>query len=88
MDGVPLDIGEFIADVFGIIPQDDVVSLSLSSHNLNDAWFTPFSRKIGQLPALNALFLDHISSTQILLDLDCDVPQERVNPSTATYPAL
>jgi hypothetical protein len=86
--GVPSYIGEVIAGVFGIFPQDDVVSLSLSSHNLHDTLLTPFSRKIGQLPALNALFLNHISSTQNLLDLDCDVPQERVNPSMATYPAL
>jgi hypothetical protein len=65
-----------------------VVSLSLSSYDIKDTWFTPFSRKIGQLPALNALFLNYISSAQFLLDLDCDVPQEGVNLSTATYPAL
>ena len=88
VERIPSDIDEFIAGVFGIFPQDDAVSLSLSSYHINDAWFIPFSRKISQLPALNALFLDHISSTQILLDLDCDIPQEGVNPPTATYPAL
>ena len=85
---LPPDIDEFIAGVFGAFPQDDVVSLSLSSYKITDTWFTPFSRKIGRLPALNALYLDHISSTQILLDLDCDAPQEGVNLPTTTYPAL
>ena len=88
VDSLPSDVDEFIAGMFGIFPRDDVVSLSLSSYSIHDTWFTPFSRDIGQLPALNTLFLNHISSTPILLDLDCDVPQEGVNPSAATYPAL
>jgi hypothetical protein len=37
------------------------------------------SIKTGQLPALNPLILNHISSAQFLLELDCDVPQEGVN---------
>jgi len=87
-DNLPPDIDEFIGGLFEAFPQDDMVSLSLSSYDINDTWFTPFSRRIGQLPALNALYLNYISSAQCLLDLDCDAPQEGVNPSTTTYPAL
>ena len=85
---LPPDMDEFSVGMFGLFPQDDVVSLSLSSYDIADLWFRPFFHKISRLPALNALFMDHLSSSLFLLELNRDVPQERVNPSMATYPAL
>jgi hypothetical protein len=79
-------IHELIVGVFGIFPQDDVVSLSLSSYD--DTRFRHFARTIGQLPALNALHFKYISPAPFLQELDCDAPQEGDDPSTPTYPAL
>jgi hypothetical protein len=73
----------------GILPLDDVVSLSILSHYENDyTLFILSARKIGQFPALNALFLRDISSMPFLLELDRDVSEDGDDPSTATYPAL
>ena len=83
----PPDINEFSVGVFRLFPEDDVVSLSLLSYDIADAWFIPFFRKISRLPALNAVFLDQLSSLLFLLEFDHDVSQG-VNPSMATYPAL
>jgi hypothetical protein len=82
----PSLIDELSAGVFGIFPQDDVVSLSLSSYD--GTRFRKFARTIGQLPALNALHFRYISSAPFLLELDCDAPRERHDPSIPTYPAL
>ena len=79
-------IDELSVGVFGIFPQDDVISLSLSSYD--GTCFRRFARTIGQLPALNAFHLSYISSMPFLLELNCDAPQEGDDPSTPTYPAL
>ena len=79
-------IEELIIGMFGIFPQDDVVTLSLSSYD--GICFRHFARRIGQLPALYALFLSNISSAPFLEELDCDVPQKGGDPSMPTYPAL
>ena len=82
------NIDDLTVGSFGIFPPDDVVSLSISSHYENDdTLFRLSARKIGQLPALNALFLRDISSMTFLLELNSDVSKED-DPSTATYPAL
>ena len=88
VDVLPADIDEFSVGVFGLFSEDDVLSLSLSSYDITDIWFRPFFHKISQLPALNALFLDYLTSSLFLLELNRDVPQEEVNPSMAIYPAL
>ena len=79
-------IDELSVDMFGIFPQGDVVSLSLSSYG--GTCVRHFARKIGQLPALNALRLNYIPSAPFLQELDCDAPQEGDNLSIPTYPAL
>jgi len=79
-------IDELSVGMFGIFPQDDVVSLSASSYN--SACFRHFACKIGQLPALHALRLSDIFSEPFLLEFNCDVPQEGDDPSIPTYPAL
>ena len=85
----PSDIDELSVRMFGVFPPDDVISFSLSSHYpKDDICFRPFARKIGQLPALNALSLSYTSSAPFLLELDCDVPQEGDDPLIPTYPAL
>ena len=76
----PSPIDELSVGVFEIFPQDDVVSLSLSSYD--GTCFRHFARQIGQLPALNALHLGYISSAPFFLELD------RGDPSIPTYPAL
>jgi hypothetical protein len=70
-------IDELSVGMFGIFPPDDVVSLLLSSYD--DTCFRHFAREIGQLSALNTLYLSYISSAPFLQELDCDAP---------TYPAL
>ena len=79
-------IEELIIGMFGIFPQDDVVTLSLSSYD--GICFRHFAHRIGQLPALYALFLSDISSAPFLEELNCDVPQKGGDPSMPTYPAL
>jgi hypothetical protein len=79
-------IEELSIGMFRIFPQDDVITLSLSSYD--GICFRHFARKIGQLPALYALFLDDISSSPFLEELDCDVLLEGGDPSIPTYPAL
>jgi hypothetical protein len=79
-------IDELSIGMFGIFPQDEVVSLSISSYA--GACFRDFPRKIAQLPALHALRLSDISSAPFLEELDCGVPQEGDDLSIPTYPAL
>jgi hypothetical protein len=79
-------IDELIVGVFWIFPQDDVVSFSLSSYD--SAHFRHLARKIGQLPALNALHFSYSSAAPFLQELNCDAPREGGDPSIPTYPAL
>ena len=75
-------IDELTVSIFGIFPQDDVVSLLVSSH-YGGRHFIPFARKIDQLPALNTFRVDHIYFAPFLLELE-----EGDDPSMPTYPAL
>jgi hypothetical protein len=75
----PNILDSLCAGLLGIFSPDDVVSLSISSNYKNDKTvFMLSARKIGQFPALDALFLSNIFSTPFLLELNCDV----------SYPAL
>jgi len=85
---LPSDLAEFSVGVLALFPQDDVVSLLLTSYDIHNDWFTPFFSKVSQLPALNALFLHDISSAELLLEPNCGVSREINNPSMATYPSL
>jgi hypothetical protein len=85
----PSDIGQLSVRMFEVFPPDDVISFSLLSYDpTDDICYRPLARKVGQLPAMNALHLSYISSTSFLQELDCDVPQEGDDPSIPTYPAL
>jgi hypothetical protein len=86
----PSDIDHLSVRMFELFPPDDVISFSLLSYdpNLDDICYRPLARKVGQLPAMNALYLSYISSTPFLQELDCDAPQEGDDPSILTYPAL
>jgi len=72
--------------MFGIVPQDNVVSLSVVSYD--GSCLRHFAPKIAQLPALHALRLSYIPSAPFFHELDCDVLQEGDDPSIPTYPAL
>ncbi|KIM42700.1 hypothetical protein M413DRAFT_26710 [Hebeloma cylindrosporum] len=67
-------IAELCVAVLGTFAQDDVLSLSLSSHD--QICLTPFARQIGQLPALKTLLLSRVDPSPFLLELDCDFPHE------------
>jgi hypothetical protein len=85
----PPNIDDLSAGFLCIFPPDDVVLLSILSHYEKDyTLFILSARKIGQFPALNALFLRDISSMPFLLELDRDVSEDGDDPKTAIYPAL
>ena len=87
---LPPEMDEFIVSMFGIFPQDDVISFSLSSYqpDTDDIFFIPLAHKIGQLPALKALYLNYISFAPLLLKAVCDVPKKAEDPSTIACPTL
>ena len=87
-DILPPEMDEFSVGMFGIFPQDDVVALSLSLLEITDPRFGAFVHNIGQLPALNALYLRCDFSARFFLELVRDVLQEGEDPSAVTYPAL
>ena len=83
------EIGQLSVRIFEVFPPDDVISFSLLSYDpKGDIYYRPLARKVGQLPAMNALYLSYISSTPFLQELDCDVPQKGDDSSIPTYPAL
>ena len=82
MDMYFSSIDELTVSIFGIFPEDDVVSLLLSSRHGGE-YFTPFARKIGQLPALNTFSINDIYFVPFLLELKAGD-----DPSIPPYPAL
>ena len=75
-------IDELTVGIFEIFPQDDVVSLLLSSY-CQGKYFRPFARKIGQLPALDTIRIKYVYYVPFLLELE-----EGDDPSMPIYPAL
>jgi hypothetical protein len=89
LDIPPLDIGELSVRMLGVFPPDDVISFSLSSYDPKDEiCLRPFAHTIGQLPALNALYLSCASSAPFFQEIDHDVPHEGDDPPIPAYPAL
>ena len=81
------EIGQLSVCIFEVFLPDDMISLSLLSYDpKGNIYYRPLAHKVGQLLAMNALYLSYISSTPFLQKLDCDVPQKGDDSSIPTYP--
>jgi len=81
---VPIDVDRLGSEFFGIFPQDDVVSIFLSSNN-SIIPFKLLARKAAQFPALENISLKSISPAPFLVELNCE---EDPSATNAPYPAL